>query len=1269
MKHLQSIKVSTITGLLVFGITQNAIASSTMVTDAAGTKQLWTFQEVLGSQKLVSKVNKAPDADAVIQTWDTKGIIQTWDANGNLETRTDEEGRVTKYTYNATNQRETMIEAFGAPEARLTTYQYVSPDIDLITDTITPSIFDGEFKAVVNQYDANLNIESVTINGFNELGQAVARVTTFDHDNFGKVTSIDGPRTDVSDITILEYYDCNTGGKCGQLKKVTNALGHVTSYDDYDAIGRLKKMTDANGLVTEYDYHPRGWLLTMTETPPVGDVRITSYDYDNVGQLELVTFPDGSQLNYVYDEAHDLREVYDNLGNKIEYVYDSRGNRTDTLIRDPKAANESEGVLVRMTEFVYDHRNFVESINTGGSVTKMINDAVGNLSESRDPNTPADSTNPTDSSEFDALDRLDTVVDALSNSTGYKYDVADQLSEVTAPNGAVTRYTYDDLGNQRKEQSPDRGTLVYVHDGAGNVTSMTDARGITTTYKYDALNRLTDIEYADATENVVYTYDNEANCTFSVGRLCQVEDAVGTHVHSYDPWGNVVTQAWQTSETTFTVAYEYDSVNRLTQIEYPSGFVVDYVRDDIGRVGAVHSPNGTRTEIIADEFVYRADGLVTSYRMGNAQRLSRYYDLQGRLDRQELDGVEIANYVYDDNGNVENKNDIDYQREYSYDLLNRLEGDDWLGGLLGEDWSYTYDANGNRKTQTLNSNTPEVLNYSPVSNVLVDSVEGIVLSDESGNITSMPKGGDLLELTYNQQNHLSTAAIGGETANYAYNHARQRYSKNMGVDISQYIYDLNGRLIATMDDQGKVHEEYVYANRYDYAPIHHRLYEDTESSTVEAMQALSKSEANIADPVNSEGQCEGYEKTDADRTNTNVLFADSDTAPAPVTTEAFDLPPPREDLSWFFPILYYWLLLSDGEPIMIDLAGGHPPLIAPDVELLVPEEPDGEELDYIVDVATTERSLNNGPDIARYCIQEGQTTVDLNNLPLNGTRVYVRVWSKKLNGDWIFEDYEIETEEQSSPTRQVTRSYVVKDHLDTPRFIYNDEKVQTWRWASDGFGKQAANDDVSQDGYQTNFNLRFAGQYEDLESGLLYNSNRYYDPELGRYVTSDPIGLRAGFNTYGYVHGNPVKYTDPTGLILPLLVIGCSGGGCQAAVAALGVGLAAVWFQHTVSPVVSPSVIPGPWPGSYNPDDDSGSGVPGDWPVAPEDRGPGMDWTFPDDPVAPPIGADDDLGGSGDSDRARKCREACSKTHLPGEFRFRNCVRRCMLNPEEFNCE
>uniref|UniRef100_UPI0024B5976E RHS repeat domain-containing protein n=1 Tax=Chitinivorax sp. B TaxID=2502235 RepID=UPI0024B5976E len=108
--------------------------------------------------------------------------------------------------------------------------------------------------------------------------------------------------------------------------------------------------------------------------------------------------------------------------------------------------------------------------------------------------------------------------------------------------------------------------------------------------------------------------------------------------------------------------------------------------------------------------------------------------------------------------------------------------------------------------------------------------------------------------------------------------------------------------------------------------------------------------------------------------------------------------------------------------------------------------------------------------------------------------------------------------------------HVYADHLNTPRAIYDAfNKRLTWRWESEAFGNTLPDQDADKNGSQFVYHLRFPGQYWDNGIKLSHNWYRTYNPETGRYVQSDPIGLQGGLNTYGYVGGNPLIFFDPLG--------------------------------------------------------------------------------------------------------------------------------------------
>jgi len=101
--------------------------------------------------------------------------------------------------------------------------------------------------------------------------------------------------------------------------------------------------------------------------------------------------------------------------------------------------------------------------------------------------------------------------------------------------------------------------------------------------------------------------------------------------------------------------------------------------------------------------------------------------------------------------------------------------------------------------------------------------------------------------------------------------------------------------------------------------------------------------------------------------------------------------------------------------------------------------------------------------------------------------------------------------------------YIHTDHLGTPQKMTDSGQSLVWDGATSDpflFGQLPISPAM---------NLRLPGQYFDSETGLHHNGMRDYDPTLGRYIESDPIGLAGGINTYAYAGGNPLKWTDPTG--------------------------------------------------------------------------------------------------------------------------------------------
>ena len=202
------------------------------------------------------------------------------------------------------------------------------------------------------------------------------------------------------------------------MNTVTNAIGHVTTISAYDVHGRPKTITDPNGLVTQLIYTPRGWLNSRS----VGGL-LTQFTYDNVGQLTKVTMPDASFIAYAYDAAHRLYQITNAAGDKLVYTLDLMGNRTKEEVFDVG------NVVVQRKNRVFDSlsRLATELNASNTAIASYTYDNNGNLKTQTQKYDAVTTNDAITSFDYDPLNRLTKITNALAGITQYNYDGVDHL--------------------------------------------------------------------------------------------------------------------------------------------------------------------------------------------------------------------------------------------------------------------------------------------------------------------------------------------------------------------------------------------------------------------------------------------------------------------------------------------------------------------------------------------------------------------------------------------------------------------------------------------------------------------------------------------------------------------------------------------------------------------------------------------------------------------------------------------------------------------------
>ncbi len=700
---------------------------------------------------------------------------KSYDANGNVTATTDFKGVQTRYAYDLARNLETSrTEAFGTANARTTSTTWHAVHrlpLSVVEPNRTTSY---TYDSAGNMLTRALTDTSSTPN--------ISRTWTYTYNPIGQLLTEDGPRTDVSDTTTYTYHDCNTGGACGQFRTVTNALGQTTSFDSYDAHGQPLTITDPSSVVTMLTYDDR---QRLTSESVAGE--LTTLSYWPTGLLKRVTLPDGSYIEYSYDDAHRLTQVADGAGNRVVYVLDAMGNRISERAYD--AGNALSQARTQVFNSLNQLWKRIGAAGTPAVTTAFTYDSNGNLTGLSAP------LGRSSTRQFDELDRLTQIDDASAGVTRFDYGANGNLASVTDPRNLLTSYVHDGFGELTSLTSPDTGTTTQTYDAAGNLHTRTDSRGVTASWRYDALSRLTSMNSGD--QSVSFTYDSGAN---GIGRLTGAADSAHSLAWSYDAHGRATMKTQKVGAIERTLRYAYTN-GRLSSLVTPAGQTITYGYLH-GRLDSI-AVNGTS---LLHTVLYEPFGPVRQWTWGNGTLAVRTYDEDMNLTQVDSGG-DLFTFNHDDAfrvSGVDSASEPAQSWRYAYDNLDRLIGASAPNRVL----SWSYDANGNRQ-----STADAVLTIAADSNRLVSmsgSRSNSYTYSDAGSITAETNAGR------------PTSLANTTTLSYTYNALSQRIAKTVGSAVTHFVYDEAGHLLGEYTGSGALVQEAVWMDDTPVATLRPR---------------------------------------------------------------------------------------------------------------------------------------------------------------------------------------------------------------------------------------------------------------------------------------------------------------------------------------------------------------------------------------------------------------------------------------------------------------
>jgi RHS repeat-associated protein len=669
--------------------------------------------------------------------------------------------------------------------------------------------------------------------------------------------------------------------------------------------------------------------------------------------------------------------------------------------------------------------------------------------------------------EYDASSNRTAVIDGRNNRTQYSYDAFNRVTSVNHAGIQTETFGYDESGNLTSYFDGRGGSVGQVFDELNRVISRTDGAGNTTQFKYDGRGLLTELiePKRDAQNNPVSRTLYEYN---ELGSLTKVIDAnQGVWQYGYDAEQKLtsITDAEGRTPTTF----EYDVLHRMTKTTRPLGMVTSASFDANGNRKTQVDALGRKTTTTYDALDRARSIAITNSDNTIPQGRSGYtldYDPEGNL-------LAIAEQIR----NGATTNTRNYSR--TYDSRNRLTR---TTDAFGRSVSYGYDATNNVTTMSDAANRQTAYSYDAMNRL---------------DVASLPGG--------RQVNHDWTAD--GLLSKVEYGNGMSRV----------YGYDNGDRVTSIINTHSASEsEEFVYG--YD-------ANSNRESETRKRNGSTTRSIAYQFDALNRLIQASygggasvsyGYDKvgnrlselgTEVGGTLVNRTYAYDELNRMSSVSDA--------------------LTPAQSSTLSYDLNGN----------LLKEAKPNGQEQRYEYD------ALNQMSRAASFA-NNTETTLGSYDYDFEGRRIAKTVGSATTQ--YVYSGINVVNEFDGN--NQLTASYdfgadllrsefagegerlYFHDALGSTTSLATNTGATVARYEYDAWGKLIS-------AVQPSANkVNYTGYRKDEETGLDYAQARYYDSSKGRFTSFDPItenGERMnqpqGMNYYGYVMGNPLKYTDPQG--------------------------------------------------------------------------------------------------------------------------------------------